>query len=356
MPHRTAGVRPAGQQDEVGYDVGDSPLSPRQRREIDLNQIVSNRLDRSSLMAFWNTTRIKHECQTQELITPYREDRAKRCAYELAVGNEAFVTSKSEDTAVLPKGVKVSIPPGQFGLLTTYEVVFVPNNAIAFISMRAKIKFQGLVNVSGFHVDPGYRGKLRFAVYNAGSKTIVLDQDEPIFMIWYADLDAPTPDPYSPLPALENVITAEDVSRIQGEVASPAELKKQIEELRNDLRERFHSIEQSRLYNRALLTFILTLVGSIIVGTVVAIIVWGGIKPAFEGAPKRGDSNSMRTMPAGPVTSTRQAVTTDSSASAGNSSRDVPSTTDDSAPDSEKDADLKRPDETDGDRKPMRRE
>jgi hypothetical protein len=38
---------------------------------------------------------------------------------------------------------------------------------MAFISMRTAFKFKGLVNISGFHVDPGYKGKLIFAVFNA---------------------------------------------------------------------------------------------------------------------------------------------------------------------------------------------
>ena len=57
-------------------------------------------------MAYWNTTRIRKECQAQGLITPYREERAIRCAYELGVGAEAFITSKSEDTTHLPAGTR----------------------------------------------------------------------------------------------------------------------------------------------------------------------------------------------------------------------------------------------------------
>jgi dCTP deaminase len=129
------------------------------------------------------------------LVTPYREERILRCAYELGVGPEAYITSNTADTTTthLDEGVKVTIPPGQFGLLVTKEVIFVPNNAIGFISIRAGIKFQRLVNVSGFHVDPGFRGPLKFAVYNAGSTDITLDQDERVFMLWFADLNEDTP-------------------------------------------------------------------------------------------------------------------------------------------------------------------
>lgn len=198
-------------------------------------------------MAFWNTTKIRNECEANGLVTPFREDRVKRCAYELGVGTEAYITSKTEDTTHLDVGEKVTIPPGQFGLLCTKELVHVPNNAIGFISIRASIKFQGLVNVSGFHVDPGFRGPLKFAVYNAGSKVITLDQDERVFMLWFADLNEDTPDPYGPAAASQSIITSKDVEKLKGEVASPAELKKQVDEIKHDYDKRLQSAELKQM-------------------------------------------------------------------------------------------------------------
>ena len=216
-------------------------------------------------MSFWNTDKLKQQCQEQGLITPYREDRALRCAYELGVGPEAYITSIDSETTHLDDKAKVKIPPGQFGLLITHETVYVPPSAIAFISIRARIKFQGLVNVSGFHVDPGYRGKLKFAVYNAGSTEVILDQDERVFMIWYADLNAPSPDPYPPVQAAQSIITSEDVRRLTGEVASPAELKKQIDEIKHDYDKRIQSIELSEKMLRWLVgALILILLGTMV--------------------------------------------------------------------------------------------
>src|SRR5262249_6818522 len=190
------------------------------------------------------------------------------------VGGEGFVTSNPSDKTQVPAGTKIVIPPGQFGLLTTRETVHIPANVIAFISIRAGIKFQGLVNVSGFHVDPGYRGQLKFAVYNAGSRTIVLDQDQRVFMIWFADLDQTDGDPYPDRQPPQTAITADDVMRIQGEVASPAQLKKQIDEWKIDLEKKIHAVEQSKLFNRSLLTFLLGILASI----ALAIIGWVFIK------------------------------------------------------------------------------
>ena len=60
---------------------------------------------------------------------------------------------------------------------------------MGFISLRATIKFRGLINVSGFHVDPGFRGHLIYAVYNAGPSNINLERGESLFLIWFGNLD-----------------------------------------------------------------------------------------------------------------------------------------------------------------------
>ncbi len=175
-------------------------------------------------MPFWSSQTLRVRIPAEQLVEPYDQNRIRHGAYEMGVGPEAFVTSNPSDKTLVPAGAKIVIPPGQFGLLVTRETVRIPANLIAFISIRAGTKFQGLVNVSGFHADPGYRGQLKFAVYNAGSQPIVLDQDQRVFMIWFADLDHTDDDPYQNPPPAPNVITADDVARIQGEVASPAVL------------------------------------------------------------------------------------------------------------------------------------
>jgi dCTP deaminase len=197
-------------------------------------------------MAYWSSRTLKERIRDERLITPYDEDRVTHCAYEMGVGSEAFITSNPSDRTQLAPGAKIVIPPGQFGLLVTKEVVAVPLDSLAFISIRAGIKFRGLVNVSGFHVDPGFKGQLKFAVYNAGSQDIVLDQDQRVFMIWYCELDDIVDDPYANRTPSTSVITADDVTRIHGDVASPAELKKRIDEIKADYDKRIHSVEKEQ--------------------------------------------------------------------------------------------------------------
>jgi dCTP deaminase len=71
----------------------------------------------------------------------------------------------------------------------TEEVVRIPPDVLGFISLRTTWKFRGLINVSGFHVDPGFHGNLIYAVYNAGPAPVHLARGMDLFLIWFAELD-----------------------------------------------------------------------------------------------------------------------------------------------------------------------
>jgi len=114
-------------------------------------------------------------------------------------------------------------------MLLTSELIEVPHNALALISMKFGVKQKGLINVSGFHVDPGFRGRLKFAVYNAGVHTVYLTQGAPTFLIWYCDLDQVTADPYTKPTQLG--LSDDDALLFQGAFASPAQLKTRLDEL-----------------------------------------------------------------------------------------------------------------------------
>src|SRR5688500_16928800 len=129
-------------------------------------------------MAFWSGATLESRLPT--LITPYDEASVDCNAYTLHMGRQYFLSihDKVSPTVIeiLDEGESLSIPPGQFAFLLTEEIVEVPTAVIAFISMKTDLKFRGLVNVSGFHVDPGFKGPLKFAVFNAGPAPIVIKQ------------------------------------------------------------------------------------------------------------------------------------------------------------------------------------
>jgi dCTP deaminase len=145
---------------------------------------------------FWGGERLKDELGA--LISDFDPDRIDHASYRLRVGPEVYVspTGEPDDPRNKPKtlladGQGFTIPAGQFGFILTEERVTVPMSAIALISIRAGYKFRGLVNVSGFHVDPNYEGRLIFSIFNAGPGPVHLSRGESCFLIWYADLDRP---------------------------------------------------------------------------------------------------------------------------------------------------------------------
>jgi len=145
-------------------------------------------------MAFWRGERLLAEGPA--LITPFCKSQIDCNAYTLRMGGKYFRTSdgtpgseKAQKKQILSSEESLTIPPGQFAYLLTKETVKIPANAMAFISMRTQLKFEGLINVSGFHVDPGYEGKLLYAVFNAGPSAISISENERPFKIWFCDLE-----------------------------------------------------------------------------------------------------------------------------------------------------------------------
>lgn len=184
-------------------------------------------------MPFWNSDTIKHKAAQSKLVEPWSNDRVKQCAYELSLGPEVYVTSSAlAQKKRLEVGDEVTIPPGQFALLLTEEIVSIPSDTIAFMSIKAGVKFRGLVNVSGFHVDPGFSGRLKFSVYNAGCMDLVLLRGDALFPIWFAALDGPTPDPYRGSHQGQKEITSQDIMNLQGVMVSPAALSESLRALR----------------------------------------------------------------------------------------------------------------------------
>ncbi|MDE0179673.1 MAG: deoxycytidine triphosphate deaminase [Gammaproteobacteria bacterium] len=216
--------------------------------------------------AFWSGETLRERLGT--LIDPFVPELVDCAAYTLAIGPEVYVSPHDQDAAPsavtirqLSNGEAFTIPPGQFAFLLTEEVVSVPADALAFISIRAKTKFRGLVNVSGFHVDPGYCGQLTFAVFNAGPVPVHLKRGQPAFLIWYTSLDRTTA--FKKNGATRKGIDPAVVTGIAGELQSLAGLSKKMEKADRALDERVHAIEkqQARLHviGAVALTLLITL-------------------------------------------------------------------------------------------------
>ncbi|MET1111979.1 MAG: hypothetical protein ABWX67_10685 [Allosphingosinicella sp.] len=206
---------------------------------------------------FWNDATILERQQLEAdrqtpLITPFDPKRVQPASYRLSVGSEIYISSPAKDGKYpareqLKSGEARAIPPGQFAFLITQETVHMPRDAIGFITLRLKpTKFKGIVNVSGFHVDPSFEGKLVFTVFNAGPIPVQVACGDQWFEIFFCYLN----DEYKgdDKPGWES---------IPSEILVPGPLIT-METLKDDVESRLRKVERDNSVLRWAITLILT--------------------------------------------------------------------------------------------------
>lgn len=87
------------------------------------------------------------------------------------------------------------------------------------------------MDVSGFHIDPGYRGKLIYAVYNAGPSRICLREGDILFKLWIAEIDQEN----HPPSVNYNCIPMEIANRLHGEFPTNSWLNRKVRMLEDEI-------------------------------------------------------------------------------------------------------------------------
>lgn len=193
-------------------------------------------------MAFWGKSNWQAAGSAEEgarIVEPWDGARIESSGYRLSIGSEYFVNGEASSTVTnLAGGEAFVVAPGQFAFILTAEKVRVPEDAIGFISIRASIKFRGLVNVSGFQVNPGFNGKLVFAVFNAGPRHIHLRHGDEIFSLWLADLSErvnASEEEGGAISATQSEIPSKFINDIGGEALTAYQLSEQMKALKDEV-------------------------------------------------------------------------------------------------------------------------
>lgn len=201
---------------------------------------------------FWTKATIAARLAASEesgvpIIAKWCATRLERASYRLRVGEECYVSPTSDTDPKTKQLLKDRhgghIPPGQFAFLTTEEDLHIPSDCLAFIALRSRqTKFRGLVNVSGFHVDPGYEGKLVFAVFNAGPGPVHFARGDEWFEIFFASLDGEAD--VSEKKREFKGIPSELITPLAGEFQTFTGLKAKIDDTKEELDARIQKIER----------------------------------------------------------------------------------------------------------------
>ncbi len=171
--------------------------------------------------------------------------------YDLRLGNEVYLSSDKLPIH-LKEGDTFFIRSGDFALFITEEEIELPENVMAFISIRFGHKRKGLINVSGFHVDPLFKGKLIFSVFNAGPNDIVLRRKEAVFMIFFQRMNP-----------IVSTVTESDIK--EGYDCIPTHMINDIKGKSVTLSKNAASIEKLEFYFKVLFGMVLALF-SVVIG------------------------------------------------------------------------------------------
>ena len=165
----------------------------------------------------------------------FDSDRIQQSSYDLRLGSEAYLVGADAPVFLDESQQYLTIPPGQFAILTCYEKINLPRGIMGLIALRNRLKMQGLVNISGFHVDPTFRGNLIFAVNNAGPSDVRLRYKDPTFMIFFAEVDGDIrkerPEQAKPLSG----IPLEYVQYLGGSSVTLTKLQKEIDDVKRKM-------------------------------------------------------------------------------------------------------------------------
>lgn len=131
---------------------------------------------------------LAHVNNGELVVANFNGDYLRQASYDLQLGQELYIVGEVSPQLLSDDEPYARLQPGQFAVLTSHEMICIPENMMAFISVRTKYKMQGLVNISGFHVDPSFKGVLRFGVQNIGPTDIHIKFCEPTFTIFFAQL------------------------------------------------------------------------------------------------------------------------------------------------------------------------
>lgn len=216
---------------------------------------------------FLTSDALRQDVHAHHVITPpddipvadhpgYIEKLFQGAYYELSLGDEIFISTKESPTILRDRAV-ANIEPGEFVIVSTAETISMPPDRLAFISMKFGFTENGLINVSGFHIDPGFKGKIHFAVYHAGPATVTVRRLEPMFLLFLTKIDeVKKPDLYDDKHKHQSLslIPAETIMRLKG---PPISLK--------HLDSRLGKLEST-------VTVLLTLMGALLVAAIGAIL------------------------------------------------------------------------------------
>src|SRR6266571_1725906 len=137
------------------------------------------------------------EAKLPPLATNIRPDigrwnaKIQPASLDLTVGRILLPTEEDDEQQPLVYETNVSLNQGETAVVETHEYLRVPNTLAGIGFPPSSVSRDGLLMTNPGHVDPGFRGRLKFTVINMGKKPIELAAGKPICTLLFFRINAP---------------------------------------------------------------------------------------------------------------------------------------------------------------------
>lgn len=124
-------------------------------------------------------------------ISPFTAKNLRAASIELTLGD--VVTVAGGDRVNIGAGKSFVLKPGQAVNATTEETIDLPHDYLGRFGTASRLCSLGIVASNALQVEPGFKGRLSFCLFNAGVSAFRLRALEPIVALEIVRLTA-TPD------------------------------------------------------------------------------------------------------------------------------------------------------------------
>ncbi len=139
------------------------------------------------------------------LITPLKKNQIQSASLDVRLGN-TFSIMEESPTGILHidseikyrtlRADKFLLLPGKYVLVTTMEMISMPDNLTAHIEGRSSLGRIGIFIQNSGWISPGFKGELTLKLYNANSQAVELNSGIRVAQLVFEKTDYTVTKPY----------------------------------------------------------------------------------------------------------------------------------------------------------------
>ena len=108
------------------------------------------------------------------LIIDGKEESCEGIKYDFTLSKMALTVESGRPRDIDESKENALIKPGEIAFVITEESLELPNDVYCQLSTKRKLSLDGIVLLGGLIIDPNYKGKLIFGLYNLSSRNYLL--------------------------------------------------------------------------------------------------------------------------------------------------------------------------------------